>query len=87
MTPQTPEQIAGKLTKAQRDVVQSLPMVRGKRNGLFWACNDADTLADLAHQGLCKLPFADRWGQCDWQFVSSIRPLGLQVRAILRGQS
>lgn len=78
-----PAQIARGLTKAQRDAVQSIAQVRGVRNGLFWACNDADLLADLSHIGLCKLPFVDNKAVCSWQFAARIKPLGLAVRAEL----
>ena len=71
------------MTDAQKAVVRSLPVVRGKRNGLFWAHNDADLLADLSHMGLCKMPFADNSGVCDWQFAARIKPAGMSARAAL----
>lgn len=80
-------EIAERCSEAQRAIVVSLPVVRGKRNGQFWASNDANVLADLSHQGLCKMPFADRWGVCDWQFVARCRPFGLAVAAYLKEQS
>lgn len=62
--------------------LKSLPIViRGQRNGQFWASNDANFLADLSHQGLCKMPFADRWGLCDFQFVARIKRLGFAAIA------
>lgn len=71
------------MTEAQKAVVISLPVVRGRRNGLFWQHNDANVLADLSHMGLCKMPFADNSGVCDWQFAARIKPAGMSARAAL----
>ena len=71
------------MTDAQKAVVISLPLVRGKRNGLFWQHNDANVLADLSHAGLCKMPFLDRWGISGCNFVARIKPAGMSARAAI----
>lgn len=76
--------VAMGLTKAQREAVRAMSVIHGRRNGLFYVHNNANLLADLSHIHLCKMPFADRWGICDWQFAARIKPLGLAVRAILK---
>jgi len=71
------------MTEAQKAVVISLPVVRGRRNGLFWQHNDANILADLSHMGLCKMPFIDRWGISGCNFVARIKTAGMSTRAAL----
>lgn len=78
------DKLARGLTEAQRCVVNSSPVIRGKRNGLFWAHNDANLLADMSHLGLCKMPFIDQWGISAWQFVARIRPAGMFLQIYIQ---
>lgn len=72
----TPEQIAGKLTKAQRDAITSATDVMSNHGGY--------PFFTVRHTG-------EPWPMGIAQFMTlktdRLTPLGLQVRAILQGQS
>lgn len=71
MTPQTPEQIAGRLTKAARNSIMSF--------NPEWVCSwNQQGFQYLTGRGLVEA----RGGNC-----GHLTPLGLQVRAILRGEA
>lgn len=82
MTPQTPEQIAGRLTKAQREALMH-PNAGGSAYG--WA--SMRTLEALNDRGLVGRKTGPGSSYSPRTAIFwPVTPLGLQVRAIPRGE-
>ena len=98
MTPQTPEQIAGKLTKAQRAALlwcneDGTPRAHTKGAETSFYCmakaikgdpeKEVATIYSLVKRGQSQTEKRGIWPTPTW----ALTPLGLQVRAILRGEA